>query len=516
MNSKFKIALLVGRFQPFHKGHLYLIKKALEVADQLIIGIGSANITDVNNPLDYEIRRKIIKAVLYKEKLQNKVIKIVPLDDFYNNEKWKNNVQKQLSLALSGAERVDLVVGNNEWTNNILKQAGYKILECPYFNRYLYEGWRIRRMIVEGKNFEKRIPNYLYKFVLCSMLRVTCYANVVLGGTFDHFHVGHKALIKKALEIGKKVTIGLTTEELYKNKFLSQHIEPYEVREKNLKKYCRNIIPISDIYGTTLENKEIDAIVVSRETLTNAIKINEERKIKKLKPFQIVIVEDILADDGKIVSSERIRRGEINREGKSYELMVTRLPTPEIKGNGGQDGYLGNKKQLILPENLRERLREPIGSVISSFSISDMEGIVGRLRKASLVISVGDIITMELIRLGVEPDVKVIDLRSRRESILNLSASWRIKTKIINRSGTISFEAVKAIKKTIDSCLENGKKSTIVIDGEEDLLVLPAILLVPLGSVVCYGQWDKGAVIVEVTEEKKQEVAEILEKFQRF
>ena len=66
MNSKFKIALLVGRFQPFHKGHLYLIKKALEVADQLIIGIGSANITDVNNPLDYEIRRKIIKAVLYK------------------------------------------------------------------------------------------------------------------------------------------------------------------------------------------------------------------------------------------------------------------------------------------------------------------------------------------------------------------------------------------------------------------------------------------------------------------
>jgi len=87
-----KIALIVGRFQPFHKGHLFLIKKALEKADKIIIGIGSANITDENNPIDYETRRKIIRAVAYKEKFENRLIKIVPLDDFFDDEKWLENI----------------------------------------------------------------------------------------------------------------------------------------------------------------------------------------------------------------------------------------------------------------------------------------------------------------------------------------------------------------------------------------------------------------------------------------
>jgi len=56
----YHVALIVGRFQPFHKGHLFLIKKALEKADKIIVGIGSANITDENNPIDYETRKKVI------------------------------------------------------------------------------------------------------------------------------------------------------------------------------------------------------------------------------------------------------------------------------------------------------------------------------------------------------------------------------------------------------------------------------------------------------------------------
>ena len=65
-------ALIVGRFQPFHKGHLFLIKKALEKADKIIIGIGSANMSDDNNPIDFETRKKIIKAVTYKEKIADR------------------------------------------------------------------------------------------------------------------------------------------------------------------------------------------------------------------------------------------------------------------------------------------------------------------------------------------------------------------------------------------------------------------------------------------------------------
>ena len=157
-----KTALIVGRFQPFHKGHLFLIKKALEKANKIIIGIGSANIIDENNPIDFETRKKVIKAVFYKEGIEDKLIKIVPLSDYFDDKKWLLNLVKQVG-------KFDLTLGHNEWTNNILKKAGYKVLKVDYYKRPLYEGWRIRKLIKEGKKWQDRVPKYivswLYDFV---------------------------------------------------------------------------------------------------------------------------------------------------------------------------------------------------------------------------------------------------------------------------------------------------------------------------------------------------------------
>ena len=128
---KYKVALIVGRFQPFHKGHLFLVKKALEKAEKIIIGIGSANMSDENNPIDYETRKKIIKAVAYKEKIfGNRLIKIIPLDDFFDDKKWLENLKKLVG-------KFDLALGNNNWTNNLLKKAGYKVLKVDYYKRTL-------------------------------------------------------------------------------------------------------------------------------------------------------------------------------------------------------------------------------------------------------------------------------------------------------------------------------------------------------------------------------------------
>ena len=301
---KYPAALIVGRFQPFHKGHLFLIKKALEKADKIIIGIGSANIIDVNNPIDFEMRKKIIKAVFYKEKIEDKLIKIVPLDDFFDDKKWLKNLEKQVG-------KFDPALGNNDWTNNILKKAGYKVLKVDYYKRSLFEGWRIRKLIKEGKKWQNRVPKYIVSWLhgfTClpagRLLKTTMkqFNHVVLGGTFDHFHNGHKALIDKALEIGKKVTIGIATEEIFKDKFLSETIEPFEIRKKSVEKYLTHnrpvdIVSFSDIYGVTLKEKNIHTIIVSKETFPNALKINEERKKIHFKPLQIVIVEDVLAED---------------------------------------------------------------------------------------------------------------------------------------------------------------------------------------------------------------------------
>ncbi|MDP2672644.1 MAG: pantetheine-phosphate adenylyltransferase, partial [Nanoarchaeota archaeon] len=182
--------------------------------------------------------------------------------------------------------------------------------------------------------------------------------NVVLGGTFDHFHAGHKALLEKAFEVGKKITIGIATEEIYKNKFLAQTIEPFEVRKKSVEKYIKNylihdrsidIIPFSEFTGGADKIKDIDVIVVSRETYPNALEINELRKKNNLKPMMIVIIEDVLAEDGKLISSERIRAGEIDREGYNFQF------SPDLIGV--------QKKEIKMPESLRPILQKPLGQI---------------------------------------------------------------------------------------------------------------------------------------------------------
>src|SRR3989338_67865 len=339
----YRIALIVGRFQPFHKGHLFLIKKALEKADRIIIGIGSANMKDENNPIDFETRKKIIKAVAYKEKFEDKLIKIVPLDDFFDDKKWLKNLETQVG-------KFDIALGNNDWTNNILKKAGYKVLQVDYFKRGLYEGWRIRKLIREGKLWQNRVPRYIVSWLHGFIAKnknetMKQFNNVVLGGTFDHFHAGHKALLEKAFEVGKKITIGIATKEIYKDKFLSKTVEPFKIRKKSVSEFLKKkgwfkrakLISFSHFTGGADKSIDIDAIVVSKETFPNAIKINQLREKNKLPLLRIIIINDVLANDGKLISSERIRTGEINREGEvmSYELGVK----------------WGKKKEIVMPES---------------------------------------------------------------------------------------------------------------------------------------------------------------------
>ncbi len=489
-----KTALIVGRFQPFHKGHLFLIKKALEKANKIIIGIGSANIIDENNPIDFETRKKVIKAVFYKEGIEDKLIKIVPLSDYFDDKKWLLNLVKQVG-------KFDLTLGHNEWTNNILKKAGYKVLKVDYYKRPLYEGWRIRKLIKEGKKWQDRVPKYivswLYDFVSKKDKDIRKFDHVVLGGTFDHFHKGHEALLTKAFEIGRKVTIGIATEEIYKNKFLSETIQSFELRKRSVEKYVKNgnYIPFSEFTGGTDSMRNINAIVVSRETYPNAMKINELRIKNKLQPLMIVIIEDILAEDGKLISSERIRSGEIDREGKVFSFLFSNL----------------RKKEIKMPENLRPILQKPLGQALKD--TKQLLQLINQLEYPFLI-AVGDIIVESLLKEKIDPEVKIIDFRSRREDI---SPKFKIKMtdqiKNSNKPGTINLKTTDIIKMKLDEALRKKSKSWIIVDGEEDLLTLPAILFAPLNSLVLYGHWMHGIIAVNVDEKIKEKIKEIIKKF---
>ncbi len=500
---QYKIALIVGRFQPFHKGHLFLIKKALEKSEKIIIGIGSANIYDENNPIDFETRKKVIKAVAYKEKIEKRLIKIVPLDDFFNNKKWLKNLEKKVG-------KFDLALGNNDWTNNILEKAGYKVIKVNYYKRQLYEGWRIRKLIKEGKAWQDRVPKYLIKAITNFQFSIFNFQNVVLGGTFDHFHKGHKALLTKAFVVGRKVTIGIATEKLYKDKFLSESIESFEIRKKSVSEFLKRkgwlskvkLIPFSHFTGGADELKNIDAIVVSKETFPNALEINRLRRKNRLPLLRIITIDDILAEDEKIISSERIRSGEIDRDGYIYHLSSI-------------------NHQLLMLESLRPMLQKPLGTVYKSVG-----AIFKSPKKPIMLIAVGDIIVDSLLKQGIDPEVKVIDFRSRRKRTdLFTRMDLYIRTdpyrsvlykgqSLKNNPSTINLKTAEVVREKIQLALYKKTKSWIVVDGEEDLLTLPAILFAPLNSLVLYGHWQLGIIAVEVDEEMKRKAKKILKKFQ--
>ena len=150
---------------------------------------------------------------------------------------------------------------------------------------------------------------------------------VGLGGTFDELHKGHRALLLKAFAVGTHVQIGLCTDEFAKVLRKNHEIASYEERLRELKDYLQKmgfldkaeIIPIADSYGTAVTDRNIEAIVVSKETEPVAHKINVKRKEKGLPSLEIIVIDMIPAENHIAISTTRIRNGEIDREGRLLE-----------------------------------------------------------------------------------------------------------------------------------------------------------------------------------------------------
>jgi phosphopantetheine adenylyltransferase len=136
------------------------------------------------------------------------------------------------------------------------------------------------------------------------------YSVVAVGGTFDHFHRGHEVLISKCFEIGGRVA--------------KRKDQPYDERFLALKSFISAKFPkrrseihkLEDYFGPAVIEEDVQAIVVTKETAARVTIANKERIKRGLNPLEAVIIDFVTSQDGKPISSTRIRRGEIDKEGK--------------------------------------------------------------------------------------------------------------------------------------------------------------------------------------------------------
>ncbi|MFX1378949.1 MAG: pantetheine-phosphate adenylyltransferase [Promethearchaeota archaeon] len=141
---------------------------------------------------------------------------------------------------------------------------------------------------------------------------------VGLGGTFDHLHEGHKYLLKTALSLAEFVEIGLTSQDLLKNKQYASELEDYVIRKENLKTFIKSIADLSRVNIVEIQNwadmdkyaqdPEYEGLIVSQETYENALKLNENREKKGLNPLVLIVIPILKNKDNIKISSTSIRK----------------------------------------------------------------------------------------------------------------------------------------------------------------------------------------------------------------
>jgi len=162
---------------------------------------------------------------------------------------------------------------------------------------------------------------------------------------------------------------------------------------------------------------------------------------------------------------------------------------------------------LQLPDDLRDQLKNPLGNLIKDNDI-DKENIIKEISAESVLITVGDRTTENMLQLGLKPQIQIIDgLEKRNQRIVPTDVAVNTNLSCRNPPGEITEESIQVIQKAFSS----ESPVRITVDGEEDLLVLPVCIFAPKNSVVMYGQPNEGLVIVHITPEIRAKVQKILD-----
>ncbi len=167
------------------------------------------------------------------------------------------------------------------------------------------------------------------------------------------------------------------------------------------------------------------------------------------------------------------------------------------------------ERDLELPEDLRDALAKPMGEFVQAWSLKK------RLKDAPRVVSVGDVVTVTLLQMNMEPDVAVFDYRTKRSE--DVGAKERIAkmsgrlVKVENPPGRIT----RAMWREVRDAVNARDRVKIEVSGEEDLAALVVIATGPEGTGVLYGIPNEGMVLVRVGPESRAFAAAVIRRMTR-
>ncbi len=157
VNDLTRRALFVGRFQPFHLGHLHLLRQILEDFEEVVLGVGSAQYShSPRNLFTAAERHEMIRRTLEREGIEG--CQIIPISDIGVHSQWVSHV-------LSHVPPFEAVFSHEPLTRRLFQEAGVKVLDKPLLDRDNYSGTEIRRRMLEGGNWKELVTPPVAEYI---------------------------------------------------------------------------------------------------------------------------------------------------------------------------------------------------------------------------------------------------------------------------------------------------------------------------------------------------------------
>ena len=150
-------ALFIGRFQPFHKGHLLFLQNICKNYDKIIIGIGSSQYSNTkDNPFSFDERKMMVEKSLDKVGITNYCIVAIP--DIHDPPNW-------VSYVLTIVSDFDVVLSNNSLTKQLFSEKEFVVKNTNMIKREIYSGKEIRKRIISNRSWKELVPKPVEKII---------------------------------------------------------------------------------------------------------------------------------------------------------------------------------------------------------------------------------------------------------------------------------------------------------------------------------------------------------------